>query len=130
MNFLERNGANLRPGNVVFTMILLTGVLGMCAYLYTTFLGVGGHDELFNDKTGATMIRIANAIIGKNYEVLASLVSAIVTASGVCLGVMIGKANNDFMGGSKTFETVALFHTNSYCCCCSMLVPKLLFATK
>ena len=45
MNFLERNGANLRPGNVVFTMILLTGVLGMCAYLYTTYsLGVHSHE--------------------------------------------------------------------------------------
>ena len=101
MNFLERNGANLRPGNVVFTMILLTGVLGMCAYLYTTFLGIHNHSKFVQTDSNADYV-------GKNYEVLASLVSAIVTA-GVCLGIMIGKANNDFMGGSKTFETVALF---------------------
>ena len=108
MNFLERNGANLRPGNVVFTMILLTGVLGMCAYLYTTFLGIHNHDPFFNDINDTTFAGGSEKIVGKSYVVLASLVSAIVTA-GVCLGIMIGKANNDFMGGSKTFETVALF---------------------
>ena len=101
MNFLERNGANLRPGNLVFTMILLTGVLGMCAYLYTVFLGIQEHNPFVR-------LDANNDFVGKNYEVLASLVSVIVT-TGVCLGIMIGKANNDFMGGSKAFETVALF---------------------
>ena len=101
MNFLERNGANLRPGNVVFTMILLTGVLGMCAYLYTTFLGVNDHTELVHEDTHHAFKRT-------NYGVLASLVTSIV-ASGVCLGIMIGKSNNEFMGASRAFETVALF---------------------
>lgn len=102
MNFLERNGANLRPGNVVFTMILLTGVLGMCAYLYTTFLGVYDHVDFINVNSSNSSLK------GTNYSVLASLVTAIVT-SGVCLGIMIGKSNNEFMGASRAFETVALF---------------------
>ena len=101
MNFLERNGANLRPGNVVFTMILLTGVLGMCAYLYTTFHGVHSHDPLIQTDT-------YDAYKDKNYAVLASLTTSIILA-GACLGIMIGKSNNEFMGSSRAFETVALF---------------------
>ena len=100
MNFLERNGASLRPGNVVFTMILLTGVLGMCAYLYTTFHGIYGHDDLFRTSQDSYQ--------GANYSVLASLTTSII-AAGVCLGIMIGKSNNEFMGSSRAFETVALF---------------------
>ena len=37
MNFLERNGSNLRPGNLVFTMICLTAILGMTSWLWVEF---------------------------------------------------------------------------------------------
>ena len=101
MNFLERNGANLRPGNVVFTMILLSAILGMTAWCYTAFMGLRDRVPLYIQPGAGTFE-------GLNYTIMASIVTTIV-ASGAALGIMVGKANNDFMGGSRVFETVALF---------------------
>ena len=98
MNFF---GENFKRGNIFFTMILVTSILGTSTYLYTTFQGVGNHKRLFGQDKGPSFK-------GKNYELAASLVT-IITTSALALGILIGKANNDFMGGSRAFETIGLF---------------------